>query len=60
VLGVAATVRDAEAMLVTPAESGDIVRITAATRACLGDRVFEAEFARGIKLTPEEAFALVR
>jgi predicted ATPase len=59
-LGTAATVREAEAMLVTPAETGDIVRITAATRASLGDQVFEAEFVRGTKLTPEEAFALVR
>jgi tetratricopeptide (TPR) repeat protein len=58
-LGVAATVREAEAMLVTPAETGDIVRITAATRAFLGDEVFEVEFARGTTLTLEEAFALV-
>jgi tetratricopeptide (TPR) repeat protein len=58
-LGVAATVREAEAMLVTPAETGDIVRITAATHASLGDEVFEAEFARGTTLTLKEAFALV-
>ena len=41
------------------ARAGDIMRITAATRASLGDQAFEAEFARGTKLTPEEAFALV-
>ncbi|HEU4948177.1 MAG TPA: AfsR/SARP family transcriptional regulator, partial [Kribbella sp.] len=57
-LGLAATTRETEAMLVTQAESGDIVRVTAAVREALGDDEYAAAFARGAELSLEEAFAL--
>jgi hypothetical protein len=59
-LGTAGAIRAADAMLVTPAEGGDISRITERVRAALGEEGFAAEFDRGGKLSPEDAFALLR
>jgi hypothetical protein len=46
-------------MLITPAERGDLLRITEAVRRALGEKDFAAEFDRGAKLSLEEAFALL-
>ncbi|XVV00978.1 BTAD domain-containing putative transcriptional regulator [Actinosynnema sp. CA-248983] len=56
-LGAAAATRRSAAAPPAPAELGDVERITAVVRAGLGAEEFEAEFARGGRLTPVEASA---
>ncbi|WP_155349610.1 BTAD domain-containing putative transcriptional regulator [Acrocarpospora pleiomorpha] len=46
-LGAAARVRTTKELPLAPAEARDVDRITAATRAALGEAAFEAEFSRG-------------
>lgn len=58
-LGAAGSARDASALLVTPAESGDLLRVRSKLRAALGDAAFGAEYERGTKLSLEDAFGLL-
>ncbi|MER6825133.1 BTAD domain-containing putative transcriptional regulator [Streptosporangium sp. NPDC000563] len=57
-LGAAASARLSTAMPTAPAERGDIDRITARTRAALGEDGFASRFERGGGLTLDEAGSL--
>ncbi|WP_344247013.1 ATP-binding protein, partial [Actinocorallia libanotica] len=57
-LGAADAFRASSGIPPAPAERGDLDRITGRTRAGLGAQLFDAEFARGAKLTFDQARAL--
>jgi tetratricopeptide (TPR) repeat protein len=54
-LGTAAATRDAAQAPQTPAERGDVDRITAAARVALGDDTFDAQLRRGAQMHPDDA-----
>ncbi|MGW8948768.1 AfsR/SARP family transcriptional regulator [Streptomyces sp. NPDC055709] len=54
-LGAADAARRGVAAPLPPAERGDVDRVTAAARAALGGPAFTEAYARGARLTPEEA-----
>ncbi|MEC4018656.1 hypothetical protein [Streptomyces sp. H27-D2] len=58
-LGAAATARVAAGAPLPAGERGDVDRITTSAREALGQEAFRAEFARGERLSPDEARALV-
>jgi len=58
-LGAAGATRAAEGYLVTEAESGDLNRAASTARTALGDDAFEAAYAAGAMLSPEQAFGLL-
>lgn len=58
-LGSAATARESAEVPLSPAESGDVERISARVREALGSAGFDAAFSAGAGLTPEEARAEV-
>ena len=58
-LGAADATRSAEGYVVTPAESGDNTRAASAARAELGDAGYQAAWAAGTALSPEQAFRLL-
>lgn len=57
-LGAAGAARDRVDAALPPAERGDVDRATAAARAALGEAGFDTAFARGVRLTPDEACRL--
>ncbi|MQA07460.1 MAG: tetratricopeptide repeat protein [Pseudonocardiaceae bacterium] len=53
-LGTAAATRESAMAPLPDAERGDVDRITDGARSALGEEVFDVEFARGAKLSPDD------